>query len=160
MPRRCTICTHPDREAIDAALVAGGPLRDIAGQFRISKSALARHKGSHIPACLAKAQDAHEIAQADSLLAQVRDLQAKALRILARAERAGELRTALAAIREARGNIELLGKLAGELLQEGTVTIVTHPDWLRLRVLILATLEPFPAVRALLVQRLSENDGH
>lgn len=159
MPRRCTVCDHPDREAIDAALVAGGSLRDIAGQFRISKSALARHKGNHIPAALAKAQDAHEIAQADSLLAQVRDLQAKALRILARAERAGELRTALAAIREARGNIELLGKLAGELLQEGTVTIVTHPDWLRLRVLILATLEPFPAVRALLVQRLGENDG-
>ena len=160
MPRHCTVCDHPDREAIDVALVAGGSLRDIAGQFRISKSALARHKGSHIPAALAKAQEAQEVAEADNLLAQVRQLQTRTLSILDRAERASELRTALAAIGEARRNLELLGKLAGELQQEGTVTIVTHPDWLRLRALILATLEPFPAVRVLLVQRLGENYGH
>jgi len=54
MPRHCTVCHHPRREAIDVAVVAGGSLRDIAGQFRISKSALARHKGNHIPAALAK----------------------------------------------------------------------------------------------------------
>ena len=159
MSRTCTVCKHPNRGAIDAALVAGGSLRDIAGQYRISKSALARHKGSHIPAALALAQEAHEVAQAHDLLAQVRHLQTRTLAILDRAERTRELRTALAAIGEARRNLELLGKLAGELQQEGTVTVVTHPDWLRLRAVILATLEPFPAVRALLVQRLGENDG-
>jgi len=52
MPRRCTICDHPNREAIDQGLIAGQALRDIAGHFRLSKSALARHKESHAPPAL------------------------------------------------------------------------------------------------------------
>jgi hypothetical protein len=52
MPRRCTICDHPSREAIDQALVAGQALRDIAGHYHLSKSALARHKESHAPPAL------------------------------------------------------------------------------------------------------------
>jgi hypothetical protein len=47
MPRRCTICDHPTRDAIDQALIAGQALRDIAGHYHLSKSALARHKESH-----------------------------------------------------------------------------------------------------------------
>lgn len=41
---RCSICGHPEREAIDAALVAGIPLRTVAARYRVGKSALARHK--------------------------------------------------------------------------------------------------------------------
>jgi hypothetical protein len=59
-----------------------------------------------------KAREAEEAARADDLLEQVRHLQAHALHILERAEKAGDLRTALAAISQARGNLELLGKLA------------------------------------------------
>ena len=31
----CTVCRHEAREAVDAALVAGEPLRDIAGRSTI-----------------------------------------------------------------------------------------------------------------------------
>src|SRR5919108_4090225 len=54
MPRVCTICTHPARAAIDDGLKAGQPLRAVAGQFSLSKSALDRHRGSHLPAALAQ----------------------------------------------------------------------------------------------------------
>ena len=54
MPRVCTICTHPARAAIDDGLKAGQPLRAVAGQFSLSKSALDRHRGSHLPAHLAQ----------------------------------------------------------------------------------------------------------
>lgn len=54
MPRHCTICDHTAREAIDQALVAGQALRDIAGHYHLSKSALARHKESHAPPALLK----------------------------------------------------------------------------------------------------------
>ena len=57
MPRRCTICDHPNREAIDQGLIAGQALRDIAGHFSLSKSALARHKESHAPPVLTKDTD-------------------------------------------------------------------------------------------------------
>ena len=72
MPRRCTVCDHRERDKIDAALVSGAPLRDIAGRHGVSKSALERHKGAHLPPHLAKARAAEEVAGADALLLQVR----------------------------------------------------------------------------------------
>ena len=158
MPRKCTVCAHPEREAIDAALVAGDSYRRIAAQFALSATSLRRHKKNHLPEALARAQDAHEVAQADDLLAQVRELQERALAILTKAERSGELRVALTAIREARGCIELLGKLAGELQQEGTVNIVLAPEWLALRTTILAALAPHPDARLAVARALE--DGH
>jgi hypothetical protein len=49
MPRTCTICIHPARLAIEQRLEAGHALRDVAGQYALSKSALDRHKASHVP---------------------------------------------------------------------------------------------------------------
>jgi hypothetical protein len=48
MPRSCTICTHPQRTAIETALGNGIPLRTIAAQWSVSKTALIRHK-RHLP---------------------------------------------------------------------------------------------------------------
>jgi hypothetical protein len=45
MPRSCTICTHPQRTAIETALVAGDAFRIIAKRFGTSPAALFRHKG-------------------------------------------------------------------------------------------------------------------
>lgn len=157
MARPCSVCSHPERGAIDAALVAGGSFRDIAGQYRISKSALARHKDSHIPSALAQAREAQEVAQADNLLGQVRDLQARALGILARAEKTGNLRVALGAIREARGNLGLLAKLLGELQQEGTVNIILAPEWVELRTVILTALTPYPDARLAVAHALEDS---
>jgi hypothetical protein len=48
MPRPCSICRRADREAIDAALRAGAPLRDVAQQFSSTLSAVFRHAHSHV----------------------------------------------------------------------------------------------------------------
>jgi hypothetical protein len=48
MPRRCSICGRTDREAIDRALLAGEPLRDVAQQFSSTLSAVFRHAHSHV----------------------------------------------------------------------------------------------------------------
>lgn len=153
MPRQCTVCSHPEREAIEAALLANTPLRTIAGQYGVSKSALLRHQ-EHLPSRLVKAQEAAEVAQADSLLTQVKWLQARALLILEKAEAAGELKTALAAIREVRATLELLAKLLGELQQEGSVNVYVNPEWLELRALIITALEPYPEARQAVVRAL------
>lgn len=51
MTRTCTVCQHPDRAAIDKALIAtADPYRDIAGQYHLSRSALLRHKADHVTA--------------------------------------------------------------------------------------------------------------
>lgn len=156
MTRICTITTHSERAAIDAALLAGTPLRDIAGQYGVSKSALARYRNDRLPAALVQAKAAEEVTHADDLLAQVRDLQARALTILDTAEGAGDLKVALAAIREARGCIELFGRLAGELSDGATVNIIRAPEWVRLREVIIGALTSYPDARLAIAARLAE----
>jgi hypothetical protein len=145
MPRSCTVCNHPNRDAIDEALVAGEPSRQLAARYgSLSRPAIQRHGENHLPARLVMAHAAEEVAQADTLLEQVRDLQQQALAILDKAEEAGELRTALSAIREARGNLELLAKLLGELDERPVVNLNLSPEWLELRTAIVLALEPHP----------------
>ena len=154
MPRRCTVCDHPERHSIDETLVTGAPYRSVAKQFGLSESAVYRHKTEHLPAHMLKAREVEEAARADDLLEQVRNLQTHALGILERAEKAGDLRTALAAISQARGNLELLGKLAGELDERPVVNLNVSPEWLELRAVIVGALEPHPAAHMALLRAL------
>jgi transposase-like protein len=154
MPRRCTVCDYPERHSIDEALVIGAPYRSVAKRFGLSESAVYRHKTEHLPAHLLKAREVEEAARADDLLEQVRHLQTRALDILDRAEETGDLRTALAAIAQARGNLELLGKLAGELDERPVVNLHVSPEWLELRAVIVGALEPHPAAHRAVLRAL------
>lgn len=115
-PRACTVCTHAEREAIDAAIVSGEPNRRVATRYRLSEAAVRRHRDNHISAALALAAEASGMVRADDLLQQVADLQTKAYKILAKAEKAGELRTCLLAIREAARCLELQAKMIAAAL--------------------------------------------
>jgi hypothetical protein len=154
VPRRCTVCDHPERHSIDEALITGAPYRSVAKRFGLSESAAYRHKTEHLPAQLLKAREVEEATRADDLLEQVRHLQVHALDILERAEKAGDLRTALAAISQARGNLELLGKLAGELDERHVVNLNVSPEWLELRAVIVGALEPHPQARVAVLRAL------
>ena len=159
MPRKCTVCEHEKVEEINRLLLEGVSLRDLAGRYSVSKTALHRHKQDHLPAKLVKAQEAREIAKADSLLDQVTELRDKALSILTKAEKAGDLRTALQGIKEARGCLELLAKLQGELQEQTTVNILINPQWITLRTAILQALDPYPEARLAVAQALQEVEG-
>ena len=162
MPRTCTICTHESRADIDQALVERHPFRHIAAQFNVSTSALVRHSDDHLPASLLKAQAAREATQADALLAQVVDLRDKALGILEKAEASEDLRAAVSAIREARGCVELLARLAGELKDAPTVNLILSAEWLTVQAIVLTALEPHPDARLAVAHALGriEHVGH
>jgi hypothetical protein len=156
MARRCTVCDHPEKHSIDETLVTGASYRSVAKRFGLSESSVYRHKIEHLPTQLLKAKEAEETARADDLLEQVRDLQAHALNILDRAENAGDLRTALAAISQARGNLELLSKLAGELTDSPNVNITVTAEWTRVRATIIEALGPYSEARATVSAALLE----
>jgi hypothetical protein len=47
--KRCTACKHPDREALDAAILTGSrTLKDIAQEFTVDPSCLSRHRRLHL----------------------------------------------------------------------------------------------------------------
>jgi uncharacterized phage protein gp47/JayE len=110
----------------------------------LSLAALSRHRDQHVPARLTAASAAREVARADTLLEQVQSLRDRALALLDRAERDGDIRAAVVALRETRATVELLAKLAGELQEAAVVNIVASPDWCRIRTVLLSALAPFP----------------
>lgn len=131
MPRICTICAHLDRDSIEAELLAGKPFREIAGRFRTSPAALFRHRHAHLPDRLLKAREAVEVSKADTLIQQIEDLQITAQQILKKAESDGDLRTALAGVKELSRLIEMVAKMTRELRSKQssdvTVPLVDNP---------------------------------
>jgi hypothetical protein len=157
MPRPCTICTHANRDAIDRALIAGAQYTAIAREYRASEDAVSRHRESHLPERLASAvrpSSAEDVVEATDLLTELRLLRAKANAILLQAEAAGDHKTALMGIREARACLELLAELEGELDRRPTVNLVLAPEWLALRGRIVAALSRHPAARADVIHAL------
>lgn len=47
---QCSVCRHENRALIDGLLTLGIPVRAVAGNFGLSRSALERHKQNHLPA--------------------------------------------------------------------------------------------------------------
>jgi hypothetical protein len=153
MPRTCTICTHEQGEQIDAALLKGEPYRRIAQRFAASPDAVLRHK-SHLPRTLAKAEEAREMVQAGTLLQRLTDLNAETLTILkeARQNKNGEL--ALKAIARIEKQLELEGKLIGELNDMPVVNLNVSIE--NLQAVILNALASFPAAKIAVAQALME----
>ncbi len=156
MGRTCTVCSHPELVTIDRRLVEGTANRRVASHHGLTERAVRNHKANHLSAALTRAKAAQEVARADDLLSEVRGLQARTLAILEAAEDAGEYRTALAAIAEARRNLELLGKLAGELDDRPTVNILVSAEWVEIRTVLLEALSPYPHARAAVAKGLME----
>src|SRR5829696_9918282 len=115
MPRSCPICDHEDLDEINAALASNERIRTIAERWSVRKTALMRHRNEHLPFSAIEAEEAEEAALADDLLDQVRDLQERALATLEEAEEAEELNAALRAIKEVKGNLELMTQPLNEL---------------------------------------------
>ncbi len=100
------------------------------------------------------------MAHADTILAQVQTLRDRALKILDTAEQGNDLRIALGAIREARGCVELLGKLAGELQDAPTVNVFVSAEWLEVQAVILGALEPHADARFAVADALTSLNGN
>ncbi len=147
MAQVCKVCTHEQLELINSDLAESKNISEISRKYNVSWHSLKAHRENHLPAHMVKAKEAEESITAGNLLSQVQFLQEKALSMLGKAEQAGDMKTALQGVREARGCLELLAKMQGELQQEGTVNITLAPEWMELRAVILQAVEPYPEAR-------------
>jgi hypothetical protein len=155
--RACTVCTHPDRAAIDTAIAAGSSARDIGASFRVSEDAVARHKGQHLRLRLMEARNVAEEAdrvQALDVLAQLRAINAASLGVLKEARQSGDGELVLKAVNRVQRQIELQAKLLGDLDESPKVNVLVMPEWVALRGRLLAALAPYPAARLALAEVL------
>jgi len=71
--RTCTVCSHPERQTIDKALVAvTSPYRTIADRYGLSHQALIRHKADHLLAEIVAAWQAERQANGLELAGELR----------------------------------------------------------------------------------------
>ena len=160
MAQQCSICMHKNVQEIDQDLIKNIPLRKIAERCSVSITALHRHKTKgHIPASIVKSEEAVQVAKGEDLLKWTRGILGKAVSYMNQAEAAGDLRTACSAIREARGCVELLGKVTGELdsrsqlnVQVNVPSMRDSPEW----PVFIRIIEKHPSIKAELNKALLE----
>jgi hypothetical protein len=169
MPRTCTICSSPERPAIEAALVTGTGYRDIAGRYGLSKSAVERHRADHIPRAVAEAHEAREEAQALDIVRQLKAINGAALAILHDARAARDHEVALKAIDRVQRQIELQARLLGAIDDRPQVNVLVMPDFVAARTVLMAALAPYLDARIAVAAALAsleegstagESNGH
>jgi len=117
MPRPCSVCAHPQRVSLEAAVLAGSSIRATAKTAEgVSPYALRRHL-QHVASVVAQRLEAKETQTqaASSLKGRVEEIIGDMRRVAKAAEKANNFAAALAGLRSQLQCLELLGKLTGEL---------------------------------------------
>jgi hypothetical protein len=153
MPRACSICGHEHRDAMEDAFIAGQAKRRIASRHGVSERAVRYHMREHLPGLLALARDAERAARADTLLDRIEYLQSQTLVILDAPE---DQRTALAAIAQARHNLELIGEVTRELDRAGTINLELTVEWQEVKAVLVNTLASYPEAQQAVFSALEE----
>lgn len=152
MPTPCVTCAHPEREAIDRALVLGREsMRALAKRYGMDRHSLARHRAAHMSPALAKVAAERQEAGPRSALERLEELLTEARAVLATAKAGGQGQLSLAAIRELRGLVELTARITGELDERPQVNVLnlsTNPEWTAVREALIRALAPYPEARA------------
>lgn len=155
--RPCSICSHPDRFEIERHLLAGEAHRKCSVTFGTSPQALTRHRQNCMSRSVAAAavRERQEVAEVQdaSLLDQVRAHHKRAMTIMAKAYSSGDLRTALAGIREATRLLELQGKFLGQIAPT-TVNVLVTQEFRTVQVALLGALEAYPDAKLAVVKAL------
>ncbi len=169
MGRKNKIENHPNSRKIITRLASGEEYSKIVEDFPdIRYQDLDYYAQNKLPELLSKSTElkaeSDEIRGNDTL-AEVRSLKAKAMEILTQAQEAGDLKTALLGIREARGCLEAILKAEGRIQDQNVnvnlqqVNIYSSPEWAVVGSLLARILQPYPELRAEVAKELLALQG-
>jgi hypothetical protein len=154
----CTVCNQKSRPQIEIGIVHRVPARVLAARFDVSKDAILRHAKNHLTpvqraALLVHAKpqpvdlEALRTSESEGLLSQLVAQRARLQQAAELALEIGDVRATVAAEGGITGNLSLVAKLLGQLVQHHQVTrtnLLVSPDYLRLRAALIKALRPYP----------------
>ncbi|EIM63234.1 hypothetical protein DespoDRAFT_01274 [Desulfobacter postgatei 2ac9] len=117
MTQVCQVCQSYNRPDIDRALIQGKSYSKLANQYDLDPQAIRNHHLNHLSRQLVQAWERKQDAESRDLLGEIDELVERTKGILDKAEKKGQLKTALAGIRELRGSYELMSRIAFSLHQ-------------------------------------------
>jgi hypothetical protein len=155
---KCSVCQHRERAAIDLALARGVSAKALAKRSGLSKDALSRHSRAHLTAPMrAKLLAGPDLADIDlprlretesqSLLLHLVNLRHRLFYALDAAEEHGDGSLLQTVTSQLHRNLELTGKLLGDLGIGGThitQNILVSPLYMELRGAIVGALRGHP----------------
>lgn len=154
MAARCKTCDHPAHVEINKRLVNGASSGEIATEYNLNERAVRRHAETHLPAVLVRAAQADADRDDLDVMVEAEKLYRRTMGILDANEKDGKM--SLAAIREARPILALVGELRGELDRRPQVNVLISPQWITIRTEVLKALIPYPEARAAVAAALLE----
>ena len=149
--RACLVCRSAARDTIESALLSGEPSETIArahaGLDGPSADTVRRHATRCIPELLAAARETRVAELAQEAKTKVRALAERAEAMIESAtgpETKATLREQAACLTAAKGVLEPLGKLTGELGPDIELRILELPQWAAIQGATVTVLEDFP----------------
>jgi hypothetical protein len=125
----CTICQHPQRPAIDQALIAGSAtLATLSQEYGLSTSALHRHK-AHLQAKVSRAQDRLQDNLRQGCLFWLSQAAEMAMQTAKAAQAEGNGKLVLQAIRQGTRLLTIILKQDIHLDDRLVYEILTSPQW-------------------------------
>ena len=167
----CAVCRSPDRAAVDLGLANGTSCRILGSRYDLHRDAVWRHGHNHMTDKL-KARlkaaafdgevnlDEIRIEESESLLNHLRAVRARLYRGIDNAEEFGNLSDLAKMSGQIHKNIELTGKLVGDL-RTGTVVnnLILTGEYHQLRTGLVLALKPFPKARLAVAQFLQSMEA-
>jgi hypothetical protein len=150
MGERCTVCTHPEADALNVALGSGTAAAKVAREYGVSVDSLKRHRAGHLtPAMVRVAVKRRNEAGAVSAVERLESLYGQAQALLNMAETKGSLMAGGNIIGQLRGIIETMARLSGELDERPSITVnlMSSPEVIELLSRLMGALAPFPDAR-------------
>ena len=160
MPRRSQVATHPRRAEIEIGLAMGMAVKSLAKKYGFDKQVLYRYKRDMPPARKAAILSAHtspgvdldklRIVESEGLLAHLISQRGRCHEAIDLAQKYGDLKAWHSFEGDITRNLELTGKLLGELgagTTVNTILLVGHPQYLQLRHTLMTALIKYPAAK-------------
>lgn len=160
-PGACQVCNSPHRHSVDVALAHGLGHDAIGKRYDLSPHSVQRHGKNHLsPQMMAAVQhalhpsavdlDALKVSEGENLLHHLVHQRARIGQHIELAVSTGDAGAAIRGEAAITNNLQLVSKLLGVLVNVHETRhqhILTHPDYLRLREVLLCALVPFPEAR-------------
>jgi hypothetical protein len=148
----CSICERDDVDQINQDLLRGLSVRHTAS--RAGDVTIYRSIHRHRRKCLVEMLREAGITRRDLLVEFMED-ERERMQMLADSTMKSEKRVAVSASTAARGHVELIAKLDGDLATGPTFNVlVANPEWSELRAAILDTLRDFPEAKAAVMETI------
>lgn len=156
MAQPCKICTHEQRIDIEREIADEKPMRDIAGRYGTSKSAVSRHKNECMGNAVEVAREEKQKTIAESLFAGMETLEEDIEKIKQAALKKEDYRVALLAIDKFQNFMRMRGDwmMKFEELRNDRKDIRTDQAWISARGIILKALLPYDEARKAVAEAL------